>query len=127
MLEVSVDVSPFEQICYLVYFRVKKLSKVPFLVLCNAISDLAEEHSMDKDTEYPFCLPDQVSFGGLAYPHEFFLDPEPDSNSSKPPTPRMLKPSFWRSIIKKYRNQKITNTAVISFADEISAKLGIVA
>ncbi|MCH7492906.1 hypothetical protein IID19_04980 [Patescibacteria group bacterium] len=127
MFEISIDVSPFEQVCYLIYRRVKKLHRVPFLILCEAIGDLAAEHSMDRDTYYSFCLPDQVAFGGLAYPHEFFLKPESYLDSTKPPQPRMLKPSFWRSIIRKYRGEVITDKAVISFASEISAKLGLAA
>ena len=125
--EISVDVSSFEPVCYLIYRRVKKLHRVPFLLLCEAIGDLATEHSMDTDTYYSFCLPDQVGFGGLIFPHEFFLDPEPYLDSTKPPQPRMLKPSFWRSIIRKYRGKVITDKAVISFANEISVKLIIAA
>ncbi|MCH7493071.1 hypothetical protein IID19_05855 [Patescibacteria group bacterium] len=125
MFKISVDVSPFEQVCYLIYRRVKKLKQVPFLFLCDAISDLATEHSMDTDTDYPFCLPDQVGFGGLIFPHEIFLDPEPYPDSTKSPQSRILKPNFWRNIIRKYRGKKITNVAVISFANEISAKLDL--
>lgn len=123
----TIDVSAFEQVCYLIYCRVKKLRQIPFINLCQAINDLAEEHSMDIDTEYTFCLPDLVEFGGLAYPHEFFLYPEPYSDVSKDPKVRMLKPSFWRAIIREYRDQIIVDIEVARFANEISIIIGIAA